>query len=109
MILAWVISLILLCTSLISYLESLSALRIVEVNTMQLAQKNFMSAEQSVLECERNLTSLAHLKENTCFIKSLGKSYWLITSKDKPAIQISVVIDENTSVASRINWRQVFE
>lgn len=109
MILAWVISLILLCTSLISYLERLSALRIIEVNTMQLAQKNFMKAEQSILECEKNMTNLTHLKENTCFIQSRGKNYWLITSKDKPAIQIGVVIDENTGIVSRINWRQVFE
>lgn len=109
MILAWVISLLLLCTSLISYLERLNALRIVEVNTMQLAQKNFMSAEQSVLECEQNMTSLTNLKESACFIQSVGKNYWLITSKEKPAIQIGIAIDEKTGAVSRIHWRQVFE
>lgn len=109
MILAWVISLLLLCSSLISYLERLGSLRIIEVSTMQSAQNNFMNAERSVLECEKNLTNLAELKDNACFIQAIGKNYWLITSKEKPAIQIGVVIDEKTGVVSRVNWRQIFE
>ncbi|QWE02790.1 hypothetical protein [Polynucleobacter sp. JS-JIR-II-b4] len=109
MILAWVISLLLLCSSLVAYLERLNALRIVEVKTMQVSQRNFISAESAVLECEKNLTALADLNENRCFIQSAGKNHWLISSKEKPAIQIGVVIDEKTGVATRMNWRQVFE
>ena len=109
MILAWVISLLLLCSSLIAYLERLNALRIVEVKTMELAQKHFIAAEKAVLECEKNITSLAALQANACFIQPAGKNLWLISSKEKPAIQIGIVIDEKTGVATRFNWRQVFE
>lgn len=109
MILAWMISLLLLCSSLIVYLERLSALRIVEVKTMELAQIHFVEAEKAVLDCEKNLTALADLKENTCFIQSVGKNRWLISSKEKPAIQIGVVVDEKTGAITRVNWRQIFE
>ena len=109
MILAWVVSLLLLCSSLITYLERLSALRIIEVNTMQQAKKHFIAAEKAVLECEQNMTSLTHLEENACFIQSAGKNHWLISSKEKPVIQIGVLIDEKTGTTSRVNWRQVFE
>ena len=109
MILAWVISLLLLCSSLIAHLERLSALRIVEAKTMEVAQKHFHAAEKSALDCEKNLTTLTNLEENACFVQSVGKNRWLISSKDKPAIQIGVVIDEASGTVTRINWRQVFE
>jgi hypothetical protein len=108
-ILAWVISLLLLCSSLIAYLERLSALRIVEVKTMEAAQKHFIAAEKAVLDCEKNLTTLVNLEENPCFVQPVGKNRWLISSKEKPAIQIGVVIDETAGTVTRINWRQVFE
>lgn len=76
---------------------------------MQQAKNNFIAAEKTVLECEKNITNLANLEENACFIKSVGKNRWLISSKEKPAIQIGVVIDEKTGSATRINWRQAFE
>ena len=109
MILAWVISLLLLCSSLIAYLERLAALRIIEVKTIELAQRHFIAAEKAVSECEQYMTNLADLEENACFIQSAGKNRWLISSKEKPAIQIGVVIDESTGKITRINWRQVFE
>jgi hypothetical protein len=108
-ILAWVISLLLLCSSLINYLEKLNALRIVEVNTVELAQRHFIAAEKVVLECEENITKLADLEENACFIQPAGKNRWLISSKEKPVIQIGIVIDEKTGMTTRYNWRQVFE
>jgi hypothetical protein len=91
------------------YLERLNALRIVEVKTMEVAQKHFMAAEKTVLECEKSITKLTDLKENLCFIQPAGKNRWLISSKEKPAIQIGVVIDEKTGTVTRVNWRQVFE
>ena len=109
MILAWVISLLLLCSSLIVYLERLNALRMTEIKTIEQSQTHFFNAEKAVLECEQNITHLADLNENACFIQSAGKHRWLISSKEKPAIQIGVVIDEKTGTATRINWRQVFE
>ena len=109
MILAWVISLLLLCSSLVTHLERLNALRIVEVQTINQAQKNFIAAERAVLECEKNLHAIAELNGNTCFIQSVGKNSWLISSKEKPAIQIGIIMDEKTGTATRVNWRQVFE
>lgn len=109
MILAWVISLLLLCSSLIAYLESLNVLRIVEVKTIELTQKHFMAAEKTVLECEKNITKLADLEGDACFIQPAGINRWLISSKEKPAIQIGIIIDEKTGIATRFNWRQVFE
>jgi hypothetical protein len=109
MILAWVLSLLLLCSSLITYLERLSSIRVIEMNTLQAAKNHFISAENSVLECEKNLTNLAQLDANHCFIQSIGKNRWLISSKVKPAIQIGIVLDEKTGATTRINWRQAFE
>lgn len=109
MILAWVISLLLVCSSLIAYLERLTALRIIEMQTMQLAHSNFMAAEKAVFDCEKNITTLMSLEENLCFIQPAGKNHWTITSKIKPAIQITVAINEKTGTVTRVNWRQIFE
>lgn len=109
MILSWVVSLLLLCSSLITYLERLSALRVIEVKTMQVAHQHFIKAEKAVLDCEKSLTTLTELRDNACVIQSVGKNNWLISSKEKPAIQIGVVIDEKTGITTRVNWRQVFE
>ena len=76
---------------------------------MQQAKKNFIAAENAVLECEKSLTNIADLQGNNCFIQSAGKNRWLISSKEKPAIQIGIIIDEKTGTATRVNWRQVFE
>jgi len=109
MILAWIISLLLLCASLVVHLERLTALRIVEVKTIEMVQKNFIAAEKVVLDCQNNLTTLSALTENSCFIQPISKNIWLITSKQKPAIQIHVALDEKSGIATRINWRQAFE
>ena len=109
MILAWVISLLLLCASLIMHLERLTALRLMEIKTIETAQQNFIAAEKAVLDCENNLNMLSLLADTPCFIQALSKNTWLITSKQKPAIQIHVVLDEKSGSTTRINWRQVFE
>lgn len=107
--LAWVISLLLLCSSLISYIEHLGALRIMEVNTMSESQKIFIAAEKAIQECEENLTSLSQAQSSLCFIQPAGNHRWLISSKEKPGIQIGVAVDEKTGVVTRLNWRQIFE
>ena len=109
MILAWVLSLLLLCSSLIVQLERLTALRVVEVKTLESAQQNFITAEKAVLDCEKNLSMLSTLNESNCFIQPISKNLWLITSKQKPAIQAHVLLDENSGNTRRLNWRQVFE
>jgi len=109
MIFAWVISLLLLCASLVFHLERLTALRMIELKTIEMAQQNFIAAEKVVLDCENNLATLSLLTENPCFIKSVSKGIWSIASKHKPAIQVHVALDEKSGVIRRLNWRQVFE
>jgi len=109
LILAWVLSLLLLCASLIVHLERLTALRIIEVKTIALAQQNFIAAEKAVLDCEQSLIILSVLIENDCFIQSITKNIWLISSKKKPTIQVHVVLDENSGSTTRLNWRQSFD
>lgn len=109
MILAWVLSLLLLLSSLITYLERMTALSMIETNTMRVSQRNFVAAEKSVLECQQNISQITALTENNCFIQSIGKNIWLISSKQKPGIQVHVYLDEKTGVATRLNWRQSFE
>ena len=109
MILAWVISLLLLCASLVIHLERLTALRMIELKTMQMTQHHFIAAEKVVLDCENNLATLSVLSENPCFIQAISKGIWLIRSKQKPAIQVHVALDEKSGVTTRLNWRQVFE
>jgi hypothetical protein len=105
MILAWVISLLLLCVSLIVHLERLTALRTIEVKTAELTQQNFITAEKSILNCERSLSTLSALSENHCYIQPVTKNIWLITSKQKPIIQVNVVLDEKSGSTTRLNWR----
>ena len=72
MILAWVISLLLLYSSLISYIERLGALRIIEVSAMSESRKKFIAAEKVVQECEENLTALSQTQSSLCFIQPAG-------------------------------------
>jgi hypothetical protein len=109
LILAWVISLLLLCTSLVIHLERLTVLRMIEIKTIEMAQKNFITTEKAVFDCEKNLATISLLTESPCFIQAVSKSIWLITSKEKPTIQIHVALDEKSGVTTRLNWRQVFE
>jgi hypothetical protein len=109
MILAWVISLLLLCSSLVLYLERLTVVRIIEVKTIEHAQEQFRAAEKAVIECEGNILNLSALTENNCFIQPAGKNQWLISSKKKPTIQVHVLVDEKSGLVTRLNWRQAFE
>ena len=109
MILAWVVSLLLLCSSLVVYLERLAVLRTIEVNTMQIAQEAFIAAEKSVAECEKHIGDLSVLAEIDCFIEPAGNQHWLISSKQKPVIKIHVFVNKKTHLVTRLNWRQAFE
>ena len=109
MILAWVISLLLLCSTLLTHLERLGALRIIEVNTIESAQSKFIAAEKSILQCEAHISNLSTLAQNDCYIQSAGKNIWRITSKDKPIIEIHIHVDEKTGAVRRMNWCQIFE
>lgn len=108
MILAWVLSLILFCSALVAHLERMTALSIIELNSMKLAQQQWLAAEQAVLECEVNIRQASMFLTHDCFIQSLGNNLWKITSKQKPGIEVQVLLDESTGHTHRINWRQTF-
>ena len=108
-IIAWALSLLTLLSMLVIQLERLAALEVMSVNTYAEAQKEFIAAEQSLLECERHLSSIAALDSPNCYIQSAGKNLWLISSKSKPSLEILVFLDEKTHITTRLNWRQKFE
>ena len=109
MIVAWVLSLLTLLSMLVMQLERLAALEVISVNTYAEAQKRFIAAEQSLLECERHLSSIAALDSPNCYIQSAGKNLWRISSTTKPSLEILVFMDEKIASPTRINWRQNFE
>lgn len=76
---------------------------------MRASQRHFIAAEKSVLECQQNISQITVLTENNCFIQSIGKNIWLISSKQKPSIEVHIYVDEKTGVATRLNWHQSFE
>ena len=109
MILAWVISLILLCSALIMHLERWSTLKLMHVDIIKTTQEQFIKSEQAVIECEKHILKIPNLPESDCNIQSIEKNIWMISSKEKSVIQIHVQVDEITGVVTRINWRQAFE
>jgi hypothetical protein len=109
MIIAWVLSLMILLSSLVAYLERLSTLQVLSINTLYESQKQFMAAEKNLLDCEQHLSQIANLENRQCHIQSAGKNWWLISNTEKPLIEVLVYLDDNTGLATRLNWRQDFE
>ena len=109
MIIAWVLSLLTLLSSLIIHLERLAALEVVSVNAYIESQKEFIEAEKSLLECERHITNVAALENPACHIQSAGKNLWLLSSKGNTTLEALIFLDEKTNIATRLNWRQHFE
>jgi len=109
MIIAWVLSLLTLLSMLVMQLERLAALEVMSVNTYAEAQKEFIAAEKALLECEQHLSNITVLANPTCHIQSVGKNLWLISSKSKPRLEILILLDIKTNIATRLNWRQNFE
>jgi len=108
-IIAWVLSLLTLLSMLVMQLERLAALEVMSVNTYAEAQKEFIAAEKALLECEKYISNITALVNPTCYIQSVGKNLWLISSKSKPSLEILIFLDEKTNIATRLNWRQNFE
>ena len=108
-IIAWVLSLLTLLSMLVIQLERLAALEVMSVNTYTQSQKEFIAAEQSLIECEQHLSNITVLASTTCDIQSAGKNLWLMSSKSKPSLEILVFLDEKTHITTRLNWRQKFE
>lgn len=109
MIIAWVLSLLMLISSLIQILDRSVALELMRLDAITSAGRKLIESEKLLLECEQNLARSASLNHSDCHIQSAGKNLWLISTKDKPTIEILVFLDEKTKQATRINWRQEFE
>ena len=109
MIIAWVLSLLLLLSSLLHHLERLAALEVLSVSTYLQSHQQFIAAEKAILECEQHLSNLSGLENRACHIQSAGKNLWLISSKEKPILEVLVFLDEQTNQVTRLNWRQQFE
>ena len=109
MIIAWVLSLLTLLSMLVIQLERLAALEVMSINTYVEAQKRFITAEKSLLECEQHLSNITALENPACHLQSAGKNLWLISSKSKPRIEAFIFLDDKTHIATRVNWRQNFE
>jgi hypothetical protein len=98
-----------LISSLIQALERSVALEIIHLDAITSAGKKLIASEKLLLECEENLASITLLNHSHCHIQSVGKNLWIISSQDKPTIEILVFLDEKTKQATRLNWRQEFE
>jgi len=96
-------------STLITDLERLTALEIISVNTLMQTQDRFVAAENAVMECQNNLSSMSAAQLQACHLQSAGNNYWLISSKEKPTIEVLVFLNEKTGTVSRLNWRQDLE
>lgn len=109
MIIAWVLSLLMLISSLIQILDRSVALELMRLDAITSAGRKLIESEKLLLECQENLTRITSLNHSDCHTQSVAKNLWLISSKDKPTIEILVFLDEKTKQATRLNWRQEFE
>lgn len=109
MIIAWVLSLLMLLASLVNILERSVALELISLHAAVDSGRKFIASEKALLECEEYLGNIAVLNHSACHIQSAGKNLWLISTKEKPTLQILVSLDERTKQATRLNWRQEFE
>jgi hypothetical protein len=109
MIIAWVLSLLTLLSMLVIQFERLAVLEMMGVSTYAESQKEFIAAEQSLMDCEQHLSNIAALENSTCHIQSVGKNRWLISTKSKPSLEALIFLDEKTNITTRLNWRQNFE
>ena len=109
MIIAWVLSLLVLLSSLINSLERMTTVEVISVNTTIDSGRRFIAAEKMLQECEGNLSNITNLSNTSYHIQSAGKQLWLISIIENPKLEILVHLDEKTNIATRLNWRQQFE
>ena len=109
MIIAWVLSILVVLTSLISCLEKMTALEIIGVNAALEAQSQFIAAEKSLTECEKNLSNLSALENPPCYFQSAGKNLWLLSTKKNPQLETLVALEGGSGQTRRLNWRKIFE
>lgn len=109
MMIAWVLSLLFLLSSLVHHLERLAALEAISVSSYLKSHQQFIAAEKALFECERHLSNISGLENTACHVQSAGKNLWLVSNKEKPVLEVLVFLDEQTNLSTRLNWRQQFE
>lgn len=109
MIIAWVLSLLVLLATVLGQLERLLTLEVIALSTFEQSHQQFIAAEKLLIECEKNISNIAVIENNVCHVQSSGKNLWLISSKGKPSIEVTVLMDDKTHITTRLNWRQKFD
>lgn len=109
MMIAWVLSLLVLLSTVLGHLERLLTLEVISLSTFEQSHRQFIDAEKSLLECERNLSNITAIENKACHVQSSGKNRWLISTQGKPSIEVLVLMDDKTQIVSRLNWRQKFD
>ena len=109
MIIAWVLSLLLILATMLAHLERLLTLESIALHTYEQSASQFIASEKSLIECEKNLSNMKIMENDLCHVRSVGKNLWLISSKQSPHLEVLVFLDDQTHLATRLNWRQVFD
>ncbi len=109
MIFIWVLSFIMLGSSIIQHFTGMTSQSIKELNGMSTSQKRFIAAEKAIVECEKSLALNISDNDDVCDIQLMSHRVLKITSKQKPGIEIHVYRDPESTVWQRLNWRQTFE
>ena len=109
MIITWVLSLLLVISSVVVCLERIVALETFAVHTQREAIDDFIKSEKTVLQCEQLLPEKIEAASEICHIQVLDKQYWLVSNLHAPKIEVLVHLNAESGVMTRLNWRQVFE
>lgn len=84
-------------------------LEVFGINTLIESKIQFVTNEKNLMECEEHLSNIGVLENRQCHIQAAGKNLWLLSSKEKPLLEVLVLLDEKTGVTTRLSWRQDFE
>lgn len=109
MIIAWVLSLLLLLATMLMHLERLLTIELLAFNTYQQSASQFIASEKSLIECEKNLINMTIMENDLCHVRSVRKNLWLLSSKQKPHLEVLVFLDYETHLSTRLSWRQAFD
>ena len=91
------------------HLERLLTLELLAFNTYQQSASQFIASEKSLIEGEKNLTNMTIMENDVCHVRSVRKNLWLLSSKQKPNLEVLVFLDDKKHLATRLSWRQAFD
>jgi hypothetical protein len=109
MIIAWVLSLLFIISTVVVYLERIVALETFAVQTQKEVVEDFIKSEKIVLQCEQLLPEKIEEASELCHVQLLDKQYWLVRNLHAPKIEVLIHLNTESGMMSRLNWRQVFE